>query len=193
MGPASAISAFHWPVPVKGIFSVGLTGSLELISRVALFDPGDVGLKVTLKVELLPGLIVLLPPPPVNIDASVPVIDAAIVRLLLPLFVTVKEALLLLFTLTFPYSYDVGLTEMMGALALIPVPLNATTTGLLWFVALCVIERLAEAAPAIVGENFTVTVTDCPGDRLNAPPPLTIEKGAERVPTLPVRAAVELD
>ena len=84
------------------MFSVGFRGSLEVITRVAVCSPVDVGLKVTLKVELLPVLIVLLPPPPVNIDASVPVIDAAIVRLLLPLFVTVKEALLLLFTLTFP-------------------------------------------------------------------------------------------
>ena len=74
-----------------------------------------------------------------------------------------------------------------------PVPLSATVTGLLWFVALCVMERVAGAGPAVVGENCTVTVTDCPGDRLNAPPPLTIEKGAEGVPTLPVKAAVELD
>jgi len=49
---------------------------LEVITRVALFGSGDVGLKVTLMVELLPGFIVLLLPPLiVNIDALVPVID----------------------------------------------------------------------------------------------------------------------
>jgi len=81
---------------------------------------------------------------------------------------------------------------MTGAFAPMVVPLSATVTGLLWFVALWVMERFIEAAPAVVGENCTVTVTDCPGDRLNAPPPLTIEKGAERVPTLSVKAAPEL-
>ena len=57
-------------------------------------------------VKLLPGSIVLLPPPLiVNIDASFPLIDVdIIVRLAFPLFVTVKEALLLLFTFTFPKS-----------------------------------------------------------------------------------------
>jgi len=71
---------------------------------VALIDPVDVGLKVTLMVRLLPGLMVLLPPPLIaNIEASVPVIDADdIVRLAFPLFVTLKEALSLLFTFTFP-------------------------------------------------------------------------------------------
>ena len=82
---------------------------------------------------------------------------------------------------------------MTGTFAFMPVPFSATITGLLWFVALWVMGRTEESVPAAVGENCTVTVADCPGGKLNAPPPLTIEKGAERVPTLPVRAAVELD
>ena len=53
-------------------------------------------------------------------------------------------------------------------------------------------ERVVEAGPAVVGENWTVTVTDCPGAKVNAPPPLTTENGAKRVPTFPVNAAVEL-
>ena len=64
--------------------------------------------------------------------------------------------------------------------------------------ALCVMERFAEADPATVGENRTVTVTDCPGIKLNAPPPLIIENG-ERIgargvgmETLPVNVAVEI-
>jgi len=76
-----------------------------VISRVALCAPVDVGLKATLIVKALSGLIVLLPLllVIVNIEASVPVIDDDdIVRLLLPLLLTVKEALLLLFTFTFP-------------------------------------------------------------------------------------------
>ncbi len=54
--------------------------------------------------KLLPGLIVLLPLPPVvvNIDASEPVIVKVIKRLALPLLVTLKEAALLFFTFTFP-------------------------------------------------------------------------------------------
>jgi hypothetical protein len=57
---------------------IGVAGSLEVISRLALFDPVDMGLKATLIVRLLSGLIVLLPPPLVilNIDASEPVIVA---------------------------------------------------------------------------------------------------------------------
>ena len=84
---------------------VGVTGSVEVISKSALFAPVDVGLKATLIVRVLPGLIVLLPPPLVivKIDASVPVIvDEVIERLVLPVFLTTKEAVLLLFTFTFP-------------------------------------------------------------------------------------------
>ena len=80
----------------------------------------------------------------------------------------------------------------MGAFALMPAPLSATNKGLFWFAALCVMERTAEAVPAIVGENCIVTVTDWPGAKLNAPPPLTTENGAERVPTSPVNAVFEL-
>ncbi len=77
---------------------------MEVISKLALFDPIDVGLKATLIVKLLPGLIVLLPPPLVilNIDASVPVIVEVTERFALPLFITTKEAVSLFFTLTFP-------------------------------------------------------------------------------------------
>ena len=84
---------------------VGAIGSLELISKIALFGPVDVGLKATLIVKLLPGFSVLLPPPLVilNIDASVPVIvDDVIERFALPLFLTTKEAVLLLLTFTLP-------------------------------------------------------------------------------------------
>jgi hypothetical protein len=79
-------------------------GSLEVISKLALFDPVDAGLKATLIVKVLPGLIVLLPPPPVivNMDASVPVIAEVIERFALPLFLTTKEAVLLLFAFTLP-------------------------------------------------------------------------------------------
>ena len=85
---------------------VGVTGSVEVISKMEAFAPVDVGLKAILIVRVLPGLIVLLPPPLViaNIDASAPVSDADIRRLTAPLFLTVKEAVLLLFTLTFPKS-----------------------------------------------------------------------------------------
>ncbi len=58
--------------------------------------------------------------------------------------------------------------------------------------ALCVMGRFTEAAPAAVGENRTVTVADWPGVKLKAPPPLTTENGSVKVPTLPVRVAFEL-
>ncbi len=86
---------------------VGVTGSLEVISKIALFDPLDEGLKATLKAKLLPGAIVLfqLPPVTVNIDASAPLIVEVIIdRLALPLFVTRKEAVLLFLTFTFAKS-----------------------------------------------------------------------------------------
>ena len=86
---------------------VGVSGSLEVISKVELFDPPDVGLNETLMVKVLPGLIVLLTPPPLviaNIDTSVPVIDVDIKRSALPLFLTLKEAVLLFFISTFPKS-----------------------------------------------------------------------------------------
>jgi hypothetical protein len=52
-------------------------------------------------------------------------------------------------------------------------------------------ERFVEAGPAAADENRTVTVFDWPGVRLKAPPPLTTENGAARVPTFPVNVAVE--
>jgi len=103
--PATVINRY-WPVPLNGMSTVGVTGSLEVILKVALFAPVEVGLKATLMVRLLPGLIVLLPAPLViaNSDASVPPMDVAIERSLIPVFVILKEAALLLFAFTFPKS-----------------------------------------------------------------------------------------
>ena len=85
---------------------VGLLGSLEVIPKLEIFGPVDVGLNTTLMVKVLPGFIALLPPPLVivNIVKSVPVIDVNIKRSLLPLFLTLKEAVLLFFSFTFPKS-----------------------------------------------------------------------------------------
>jgi hypothetical protein len=104
---------------------VGLTVSLEVISSLALLGPADVGLKATLMVKLLPGLIVLLPLPLVilNIGASVPVIAEVIERLVLPLFLTTNEAVLLFLTLTFPKSQAVGVTDMVVKFAVTALPL----------------------------------------------------------------------
>jgi hypothetical protein len=98
----------------------GALGSVEVISKVEVFAPVDEGLKVTLIVRVLPGLIVLLPLPLVilNMEASPPVMDVAMEKLIIPLFVTVKEAVLLLFTFTFPKSSDVGITEILGMFGL---------------------------------------------------------------------------
>ena len=92
-------------------------GSLEVISRVEVFAPGEEGLKATLIVRVLPGLIVLLPLPLVilNMEASPSVMDVDIEKLIMPLFFTAKEAVLLLFNFTFPKSTDVGVTEIFGA------------------------------------------------------------------------------
>ncbi len=86
---------------------VGVTGSFEVICKVDVFDPLDMGLKATQMVRVLPGLIVLLPLPlmTVNIDASVSVIvEVSIERLAVPVFLTLKEAAFLLLTFTFPKS-----------------------------------------------------------------------------------------
>jgi hypothetical protein len=52
-------------------------------------------------------------------------------------------------------------------------------------------DKVPENVPVAAGENRTVTDFDCPGVRLKAPPPLTIEKGAERVPTVPLSVPVD--
>lgn len=84
---------------------VGVLGSFDVILKVEVFNPVDVGLKPTLMVKDLPGLIVVLPPPLaiVNIEASVPVMDVVInKRSAFPLFLTLKEAVLLFFILILP-------------------------------------------------------------------------------------------
>ena len=84
---------FYWPVPLNGILMVGVTGSLEVICKLALFDPIDVGLKAARRVKLLPGLIVLLPPPLViaNMETSVPVTVETTERLASPLLLISKD------------------------------------------------------------------------------------------------------
>jgi hypothetical protein len=61
---------------------IGVSGSLEVIISVELFNSGDSGLSPTRMIRVLPGLIALLPPPviTVNIDASAPVMDVEIKR-----------------------------------------------------------------------------------------------------------------
>ena len=95
---------------------IGVSGSLEAILRVELFEPFDVGLNVTFIVKVLPGLIVLLPPPPAikNMGESVPVISGLSTRSAFPLFLTLKLAVLLFRTFTVPKSLDMGFTEMSG-------------------------------------------------------------------------------
>ena len=52
--------------------------------------------------------------------------------------------------------------------------------------------RVPEKGPAEAGENRTMTDFDCPGVRVNAPPPLTTENGGERLPISPTNVPVEL-
>ena len=49
---------------------VEVSGSLEVILKVACFEPVDVGLNVTLRVTNFPGLIVFLPPPPIRVNIN---------------------------------------------------------------------------------------------------------------------------
>ena len=65
--------------------------------------------------------------------------------------------------------------------------------GLLRFVALCVMVTEPEYPVTAVGENLTVTVLDCPGDRLKDPAPDTIVKPPPLIATFPLRDAVEPD
>ena len=73
-----------------------------------------------------------------------------------------------------------------------PAPLNGIWVGLIGSVALCVMLRVSKDAPATAGEKLTVTICDCPGGKLKGPPPLTIEKGPVRAPTLPIKGPVEM-
>jgi len=83
---------------------VGKKGSFEVISRVQVFCSMELGLKATLIVKFLQGLIVLLPLPLVilNIDPPSPLIAAVNMRSAVPLFVTTKEAVLFPLTFTYP-------------------------------------------------------------------------------------------
>ena len=56
-------------------------------------------------------------------------------------------------TLTFSKNTVAGMTDIfiIGP-GVTPVPLSATVAGLVWLVALCVIERFVEAGPVTVGE-----------------------------------------
>ena len=73
-----------------------------------------------------------------------------------------------------------------------PTPPNGILVGLACSVALCVMMRVSKDAPATAGEKLTVTICDCPGGKMKGPPPLTIEKGPVRAPTLPVNGPVEM-
>ncbi len=53
------------------------------------------------------------------------------------------------------------------------------------------IDKTPDDSPGAPGENRTVTDFDCPGVRLKVPPPLSTEKGATRLPTLPAKVPVE--
>ena len=76
--------------------------------------------------------------------------------------------------------------------AAVPVPLSETFAGLVWFPALCVMDKGREDCPNAAGENRTTTDFDWLGIRLKAPPPETTENGVGSVPTLPVSVPVEL-
>jgi hypothetical protein len=84
-------------------------------------------------------------------------------------------------------------TTRSGTGVVTPVPTKGRFVGLFWFVPLWVIVSVSLNTPVVPGENRTTIVVEAPGERLNTPPPLTNEKGAEGPPTLPVRVPVELD
>ena len=65
-------------------------------------------------------------------------------------------------TMILPKFTEVGLTEMLmvGGSPLTPEPFKGRLTGLLWFLALCVIDKVPENVPAAVGENRTTTDFD---------------------------------
>ncbi len=77
---------FYSHNPLSGLSTVGEFGSFELILKVAVFDPIDVGLKISFIRNFLPAFTFCRPPMllTVNIDASVPVIDVDMIRSALP-------------------------------------------------------------------------------------------------------------
>lgn len=73
-----------------------------------------------------------------------------------------------------------------------PSPPNATLTGLVTLVALWVRVSVPEKDPVVVGENLITTPFDCPGPKLNAPPPAVKKNGLDGKPTFPVSTVDEV-
>jgi len=138
------------PVPLTGMES-GEPGAVFVSDTDPFTRPADVCENTMLKEEFLPARIdvgsvrpLMLIPAPVGLAAE-------IVRVAVPLFVTVIVCELLVPVVTFPKLTVDGLAEICGW---VPVPLKAIASGEPG--ALLVIETLPLVLPAVVGVNVAV-------------------------------------
>ena len=145
------------PVPVRAIVR-GEFGSVLVIDTLPLTLVALVGVKVTVKVVVWPGLsvcadsVLMLKPVPVML---LPVIEIAPV----PVFVSVTVVgVLLLPTATLPKLTLEGLALSAPA---VPVPLRAIVRG--EFGSVLVIDTLPLALAAVVGSNVMVKEVVWPG------------------------------
>jgi hypothetical protein len=177
---AALVESSSWPsnpnaeglMPTVGLMPVpstptdaGLPAASCAILTLALFVPVEVGVNVTLTVQVAPAAsvapqvvvranwlasvpvrVIALAPPPVKTRSAVPV-----------LLMVTDCAVLVTVVRWLPKLRLVGLTPMIGV---VPVPLNATLFGLP--AALCAMLTLALLAPVLVGVNVTDTVQFAP-------------------------------
>jgi hypothetical protein len=141
------------PVPDNGIVKVGFD-AVEVIVTLPLTAPADGGVNETLKLALWPavnvtGAVIPLRPNPVPLVTTLD-----IVTLVLPVFVTVSDKVLLFPTCTLPKPRLVGFDP--SAPAAVPVPDNGIVS--VGFDPFEVMVTLPLAAPVDVGEKATLKV-----------------------------------
>jgi len=102
-------------LPQRVTVTTGLTGSFEEILSRALLTPDEVGLKVTLRVQVPPAGSELHPLVFLNCQGFFP--DSVRPRMMrepVPVLATVTVFVIELFVATFPNSRTSGLTDMAG-------------------------------------------------------------------------------
>lgn len=141
------------PVPVRGIVKVGFDAS-ELTVTLPLLAPLDSGVKETLNVALCPAVNVTGAEIPLTLNPVPVTATCEIEMLVLPVFVTVSDKVLVCAICTLPKLRLVGFDP--SAPAVTPVP----DSGIFkfGFDAVEVMATLPLNAPAAVGANDTLKV-----------------------------------
>jgi hypothetical protein len=169
LGEAESCSVCATPVPDTEIANEGLG---ELLAKVTLPEtaPADVGAKLTVNAEALPGAMVSGRVRPDSAKTLPETVACVSVRLAEPGFVMVTVCELVMPSVTLPKATEVGVTEISGCM---PVPLRAIVVG--EFVALLLTVRLPVALPTTDGAKSRASGRLWPGERLTlAEKPLSL-------------------